>query len=415
MKSNPMNRRSFLKGLSYGAAVSMTQFSPFQLMSNQAFAAAGSDTRFVYVFLRGGMDALSVVAPSDPRQSNLLKKLRPQSGGIYVENMEPLSNSNFKIHPALTGVKQIYENGRLNFIHGAGSKYSTRSHFEQMAVIESGRNSSIGKDGFLSKTLDQLRKKDGLGGLAISGKLPHSLQGATNVISAPKLDNLLVVRDPFKKLKKSSLSLQDRIDVTMTQDGCADYVGGQKSLCQTAQNTQGLIDELQGIARGGSGVGNAQDYGVNPIGRALHEAAKVMVSPVHVPIVSIDMGGWDTHSDQGNHQGGRLSKLLKQFNQGLVAFDRDVLSKPQGQKVVMVIQSEFGRTAAQNGTNGTDHGRGGLMMVLSHQSRLQGPKVVAPQFDIGRLQDNRDLRVEVDYRQVLSEVLRKQFGFGSGQ
>lgn len=363
----------------------------------------------VFVFLRGGMDALSFAAPSathDPANYNVYRSARPD---IHLSQGLQLGSSKFMLHPQLTNLQQLFNERKLAVIQGAGSPNATRSHFDQMNYIESGTplgaNALSGHEGFLNRVL--AAPGSDIQAAAINPSLPKYLMGEKPAVA---LGNGI---DEFSRLASGGVSLgfsfAERI-LGLFQ-GMVD-----PSFCAPAAASSAAVVRAAAIARDPSswnGISPISAYapaGVNQVlAKRMREAARLIKNSPGTRVVAVEYGGWDHHMNIGVRDG-TFADMMAALNHALHAFQQDMDSNGLGQRVVTVVMSEFGRPLAQNGSMGVDHGRGGAMLVMG--SKVRGG-VYARDWDLSRLVEGRDLRVTIDYRDVIGQLIQNHLGANS--
>lgn len=336
-----MDRRTLLgTGLALGAA----SFAGVRLTAS----AAPTDKRFLMVILRGAADGLSIAAPvADPGFDRLRAAWRDQ----YASATK--LDGTFRLHPSLANVGKLYGQGDALVGHALATSYRDRSHFDAQNLLETGGTRAFElRDGFLNRFLGLMPQKD-FPALALAPAIPVALRGSHQVSSyAPS------------KMPDASADLLNRVEGLYQPDPAL------AKIWQSAMTTHS--------AAAGSETGTAAQLG------AL--AAKMMVGEQKARLVMIDLPGWDTHSGQLK----RLSQSLKGLDAMLGAF-HEGLGDIWGETLVAVV-TEFGRTAAINGTGGTDHGTAGASLLLG--GNVKGGRVVSdwPGLAQGQLLEGRDLR-----------------------
>jgi uncharacterized protein (DUF1501 family) len=349
------------------------------------FAAAPSDQRFVVVLLRGAMDGLAAVPPlgdaryAEKRGSLALRPPGEDGGAIALD-------ATFALHPALGPIVPYYKSGELLIVPAAGNGYRTRSHFDAQDLMESGLAAKGREgDGWLNRTLALMRQGGGRLGLAVGGAVPLILRGPVAVASwepegirAASPDFLAALA----QLYKSDAQLGPALEAGLkAQDFSAGVLG----------------DDAMKPNGGG--------YGPNGF-RPLAEAAGKLLAAEDGPrVAALDMLGWDTHVNQGAETG-RLAQNLAGLADGLDAMAKAL--GPAWRRTVVVAVTEFGRTVAVNGNNGTDHGTASVLLVLG--GAVKGGRVQGDWPGLDRLEDDRDLRVATDSRSVMKGVLRDHLG-----
>src|SRR3984957_7741149 len=364
-------RRRFLVGT--GALAAST------VLPNVLFARTGGSGRLVVVILRGALDGLAAVPPyADPDYAGLHRELAIAAPGA-VDGALALDNT-FGLHPSLEFLHERYLAGELVVFHAVASPYRDRSHFDGQNVLENGLTKPIGTaDGWLNRALAALPSGAGRPGdraVAISQNIPLILRGEAPVMSkspqaTPDVDEELLTRlaDLYSKDDWFSARLSEAV--------------------QTGKLTEA----------GGSPAGTP---GTDRVSGAARMAATLMRSVGGPEVAVIEAGGWDTHANQGGAKG-VLAQRLTGLDKALRTL-ADELGPLWPQTAVLVV-TEFGRTAAMNGTRGTDHGTGGCAFLAG--GAVHGGRVIADWPGLARtaLLDNRDLRPTLDLRSVFKAVL----------
>jgi uncharacterized protein (DUF1501 family) len=348
------------------------------------FAHTGGSSRLVVVILRGALDGLAAVPPyGDPDYATLHRELAIAAPGSADGALA--LNSIFGLHPALSFLHERFAAGELIVFNAVASPYRDRSHFDGQNVLENGLAKPVGSaDGWLNRALAALpasgRAADRA--VAISQNVPLILRGEAAVMSkspqaTPDVDEDLLARlaDLYSKDDWFSARLSEAVQTDQMVDGAGDSANAK----QPARS--GYPDRVTAVAR---------------------MAANLMRSDGGPDIAVIEASGWDTHANQGGAKGilstrlGSLDKALKSL--------ADELGPLWPQTAVLVV-TEFGRTAAVNGTRGTDHGTGGCAFLVG--GAVRGGQVIADWPGLGRsaLIDNRDLKPTLDLRSVFKAVL----------
>ncbi len=371
-----INRRQFM---GMAAAVGMSAMLPFP-----SFAKTRSENIFIWVSLRGAMDGLNVVVPY--ADSDYLS-LRP-SIGLKQSQLLRL-DSFFGLHPSLKNCHQWYENKELSFVHACSTAYRERSHFDGQKILENGTSDPYNKEGWLNRLLSLSSEK--YDGIAIDSGLPLIMQGESSVASW--YPNRLKTRDKQTELLEELFQSDQMLS--------ANFESVMK------------IDELVG------------DQGVGKQFKSLMSKTGDILSADSGPnIAALELGGWDTHANQGSVNG-RLSNQLKTLDEGLAALKESLGSR--WNNTVIIAASEFGRTAKENGTKGTDHGTGNVILVaggamVNKESGLSssdafGGQVIASWPGLGPkdLYQGRDLKPTTDMRGVIKGVLGEHLSINTEQ
>jgi len=349
------------------------------------FAHTGGSARLVVVVLRGALDGLAAVPPyADPAYAGLHRELAIFAPGV-ADGALALDGS-FGLHPSLGFLHQRYLAGELVVFHAVASPYRDRSHFDGQNVLENGLAKPLGSaDGWLNRALAALPRRAGQPAeraVAISQNVPLILRGDAPVISkspqtAPDVDAELLSR--LADLYSQDDWFSARLSEAVQTEKLADDDGNPAGV--PAMRPAGGADRVSGAAR---------------------MAATVMRSLGGPEVAVIEASGWDTHANQGGAKGA-LAQRLSGLDNALRAL-ADELGPLWPQTAVLVV-TEFGRTAAMNGTRGTDHGTGGCAFLAG--GAVRGGRVIAdwPGLSRAALLDNRDLRPTLDLRSVFKAVL----------
>lgn len=357
-----LSRRLFLGSL---AATAL----PLRL----AFAAAPGERRLVLVILRGGLDGLSALPPVGDDH------YKRQRGELALGKSEVLPlDGFFGLHPALPTFAQLYAAGQLLPLHAVASPYRDRSHFDAQDLLENGGAAPrLLNDGWLGRTLAALGGS--WSGLGVGQDLPLVLQGPGRATTwAP-----------------SALPGADTAFLARVADlYAADPLLGPA--LEAGFEANALAGEVLGKG-GTSGKGGKRAEAAMAEG-----AGRLLAAPEGPRIAVVELGGWDTHANQGTTKG-RLTLALGGLDAAIAALQRGL--GPTWQDTVVVVVTEFGRTVAPNGTGGTDHGTGAAAFLAG--GPVAGGRVLAdwPGLGKGALYESRDLQPTLDLRSLFKGVL----------
>lgn len=354
------SRRQLLNGLA-------TTGAGLLLCPRIAFAAGPGERRFIFVIQRGASDGLHTLVPhGDPDYARLRGALALDPGAlIKVDGM-------FGLHPALVETGRMYAAGQVLPIHAVASAYRERSHFDGQNVLETGGNRPyVLKDGWLNRLAARM-PKGGAEPIAFAPTVPLALRGTAAVTSYGT-----------SALPPATDDLMARVGQLYAPDASL------HPLWQAAMATR---------EQAGGDAGKGQDPAT--LGRL---ASGFLAKPEGPRLAMIETGGWDTHSAQA----GRMAAQLRRLDTLLAAL-RDGMGPVWGQTVVLVA-TEFGRTAAVNGTEGTDHGTGAAALLVG--GAVKGGRVLAdwPGLSSQALYEGRDLRPTASLEHVIAGALAEAF------
>ena len=400
-----MHRRVFLKS---GALSLVTLGLSPSFLRRTALAMdlprAARGKTLIVLFQRGAADALNVVVPFGDRA---YYAARPQlaiaapaqtSGAAGAIDLDGY----FGLHPALKSFKPLWDRGLLVPVHAVGSPSSTRSHFDAQDYLETGTPDMKGTtDGWLNRylavrgTCEQCTTAPDAPcrAVAMTAQTPRILGGAAPTVSMNSLDEF--------SIRTNGGESEKRLEA-LYRTGNADLVHGSGSEMFEALKVLRAANPQQ--YKPTAGV----EYPRSPFGQRLLQIAQLIKAGVGLEVAFADVGGWDTHVNQGGAQG-QLAQRLGDFSESIASLVAD-LGDRMGD-VVILTMSEFGRTVRQNGTGGTDHGHAGAMFViggsLKNTQKVHGKwPGLAPE----QLNEGRDLALTTDFRTVFSEVATKHLG-----
>jgi uncharacterized protein (DUF1501 family) len=360
--------------------------------------AAANNKKLVVLFQRGAADGLNIVVPY--KEKNYYS-MRPS---IAIQQKDVLDlDGFFGLHPQMAALKPLYDQGHLAIVHAAGSPDSSRSHFDAQDYMESGTPGvKSTEDGWLNRalvdsptTLGPDGKASAFRAVALGSQVPRTLQGKQPAIAVSNLSDFSV---GGKGAQPSAISNAFQA----MYDESTDAV-----LHGTGQETFEAVKMLKAADPAKYQPAAGVNYPNTPFGNSLKQIAQLMKANLGVEAAFSDIVGWDTHQNQGSVNGA-LANRLTEFSNGIAAFWKDMGA--ESENITLVTMSEFGRTARENGTRGTDHGHANVMFVLGGQ--VKGGKVYGkwPGLSDGQLNEGRDLTVTTDFRRVLGEAAYKTLG-----
>jgi len=376
-------RRAFLKGSSL-AVLALGWGGLPAFLARAASAQTRPKKTLVALFQRGAMDGLMAVQPLGDSQLATLRPqlLLPNSGEGGVLELD----GRYGLHPALGSLGHHFREKQLAVVHGIGSPNTSRSHFDAQDYMESG---IVDRKGAASGWLN---RASGLLGheatpfqcVALTEATPKSLYGDNPTLAISSLDDF--------KVKSSSDATEDNLEKLYRN-------ATQQTLKRRGSEAFEAADVLS--AKRYRAYKPTAEYPNTPLGRSLRQIAFLIKSDVGLEIAFAESNGWDTHRGQGRAQGA-FARRAADLAGSIDAFWTDLGSYQDS--VVLMTMTEFGRTVAENGSGGTDHGRGSCMFVLGGE--VNGGQVYGKvdSLDRDNLEDGRDLPVTTDFRQLFAGV-----------
>jgi uncharacterized protein (DUF1501 family) len=390
------SRRVFLKSGAF-AFVSLG-FAP-SFLARTAFAAGASARRkmLVAVFQRGAVDGLNVVVPFDEteyyRARPSIGIRRPGSSDIGAVDL----NGFFGFHPRLRPLKPLWDTRRLAIVHACGSPDSTRSHFDAQDFMETatpGVKSTT--DGWLNRYLQARRSESAapFRAVALAPQLPRMLQGPAAAMAIGQIGQF-------------GIRAGQAGDAVASSFEAAYGSTGDRVLNGTAHETFDAMRQLKIADPAKYAPENGAEYPASAFGRALQQIAQITKAGLGLEVAFAEIGGWDTHVNQGAADG-QLAGRLDDFARSIAAFTVDLGDRMDD--VVLLTMSEFGRAVNENGNRGTDHGHAGALFVIG--GNVKGGKVHGkwPGLEQEQLYEGRDLALTTDFRSVFAEVVSDHMG-----
>ena len=402
-----MQRRAFVKS---GALALVTMGLSPRFLRRSVFgmelAGAAKGRTLICLFQRGAADALNVVVPHGEASYYAMRPRiaipRPSGrlgGGPSAIDLDGF----FGLHPSLEPLKPLWDRGLLAPIHAVGSPSTTRSHFDAQDYMESGTpDVKSTPDGWLNRylatkgTCEECTSHGGVRpspfqAVAMTDQTPRILEGAAPAVAMSSLDAFTVRAGGTSAEQIEALYRTGSTDVVHASG--SEMFDAVKML--RAANPQRYQPE------------NGANYPRSQFGQRLREIAQLIKANVGMEIAFADVGGWDTHVNQGGATG-QLANRLGDFAQSIAALVTDLGDRMEN--VVILTMSEFGRMARENGNGGTDHGHAGAMFVIG--GSVKGGKVhgkwpgLAPE----QLYEGRDLALTTDFRSVFTEIASQHLG-----
>jgi uncharacterized protein (DUF1501 family) len=389
-----MHRRQFLQqsGLAAGTALSAIASHTWMVR-----AATPQRKRLIVVFLRGAVDGLNIVVPYrevayySARPKIAIPNPGQPNGALKLDDT-------FGLHPALNTIFPLWQQGSLAFVHACGSPDETRSHFDAQDYMESGTpGSKKTADGWMNRLLATLSGRNIIQAINVGATTPRILTGPMAIAS------LNAGRNAARPLP---------LDNTRVSAAFDQLYSDQDALSQAYQEGKHARQEL--LKDLNAEMTMANNGAPLPFGFATdtQRLARIMRQDSRVQLAFLALGGWDTHVNQGSSQG-QLARNLEALGKGLSTLQQEL--GPVYAETTIVVMSEFGRTVAENGNGGTDHGHGNVMWVMG--GNVKGGKVYGqfPGLQVNQLHQGRDLAITTDFRTVIGSLLTQHLQLTSVQ
>ena len=415
-----MQRRVFMKNgalalVTMGLSPSLLRRTIFaqELSSGAARWGNARGKVLICLFQRGAADALNVVVPHGEQA---YYRLRPSIAvprpTLATPNAAVDLDGFFGLHPSLAPFKSMWTQGILAPVHAVGSPSSTRSHFDAQDYMESGTPDVKGtRDGWLNRYLatkgtceDCARTSDSRTS-DIGHRTSESLFRAVSMTDqTPR-----ILMGPAPSVAMNSIEgFAVRATGPAAQNVESMYAGGRADVVHAAGSE--MVEAMKALRAANPAQyqpRNGAEYPRSQFGQRLRQIAQLIKADLGLEIAFADVGGWDTHINQGGATG-QLANRLSDFALSIQALVTDLGDRMSD--VVILTMSEFGRTARQNGSGGTDHGHAGCLFVIG--GGVKGGKVHGkwPGLEREQLNEGRDLALTTDFRSVFGEVVRKHLG-----
>jgi uncharacterized protein (DUF1501 family) len=384
-----LTRRALLKG---GACALAAVAAPPRFLARAALAADARRQVLVAVFQRGAVDGLSMVVPYGDRDYAGARASIAIRAPIDLDGF-------FGLHPTLAPLAGLWQSRTLAVVHACGSPDNTRSHFDAQDYMESGTPGvKSTPDGWLARAAaTRPSPASPFRAVGLGPTLPRALRGEAGAISLASLD---------------------RFDVRASGEATAARRGFESLYAQTVHDLlhgtgRETFEAVRMLKRANASrlaPANNAEYPRSRLGQSLRQIAQLIRADVGLEIAFTDADGWDTHVGQGAEQG-QLAARLRDFGASLAAFTQDLGDRMSD--VVVLTMSEFGRTVAENGNRGTDHGHATAMLLLG--GGVRGGRVYGrwPGLAREQLYEARDLAVTTDFRALFAEVAGRHLGIAN--
>jgi len=390
-----LSRRVFMKN--GGLALLSVGFAPAFLSRTVEAATAVRRKILITIFQRGAVDGLNMVVPFGEREyyasrpSIAIPRPNDAQGAVDLDGF-------FGLHPRLAPLKALWDARQLAIVHASGSPDGTRSHFDAQDYMESGTPGvKSTQDGWLNRYLHAREHADAtpFRAVALAANLPRTLQGVEPALAIGQIGQFGIRGGQATDMLQASFESE--------YAAAADTV-----LNRTGNEAFDAIKMMKSADPSKYQPENGAEYPRSAFGDALRQIAQLVKADVGLEVAFAELGGWDTHVNQGSGVG-QLAQRLDDFSRGLAALARD-LGDRMGDTIILTM-SEFGRAVAENGNRGTDHGHGNAMFIIGGQN-VKGGRVYGRWPGLAREQryEGRDLAVTTDFRAVFAEVVRAHLG-----
>jgi len=402
---NELSRRQLIAGVARGAAAATAAVAIFpEWLPRVTLAESYQSSRdiIVSVFLRGGADGLTLCVPfSDPDYYTGRPTIAIPRPDATSPNRGIALDNNFAFPQAMSALVPAFQTGNLLVVHATGSIDPSRSHFDAQRFMEVGKPRDLNiATGWLARhlaTTTPMRTGAPLRALGLSSGLQKTLVGAPLTLPIPDPANFTLAGTAATRAERGAWLR-------------ADYMASAEPVRSAALNALSTIELLRVVNFAGYTPAGGAVYPNTGFGRGLRAVAALIKADVGIEAAQVDRGGWDTHADQ-DPLAGSMFRTMQDLSGSLGAFHADVIASGLAQGVTVVVMSEFGRNARQNGSLGTDHGRGNCMFVMGRN--IRGGRVLLnnwPGLNRANLEAGQDLKVTLDHRDILAEVVRNRLG-----
>ena len=401
-----VTRRQFVRG---GVTAFTFGFAAPQFLTELALAQGGSARNLVVLYLNGGNDARSTLVPyGDPDYYARRPTIALPASQVLQVGTDRAGNV-LGLHPALPGLKQIFDGGKLAIIQRTGYVNSSRSHFQGFDIYGTANPGNPQGTGWLGRYLDTLPSPiDPLVGWNTTRETPRALQART--VGVPAITSPAAYS--FNSPNAGAEAGYERAAALRISSHLPSDRPHLSFVNSTAQAALGTLDRVATVAAYRPSV----TYPNNGLGQALQAVAGAMNRQIGTKVFWVSTGGYDTHANQ-NPMNGAYNGLMSTVNNGVGAFYNDLRNQGLLDSTLVLVFSEFGRRISENGSQGTDHGAAGIMMALGGLVRggLYGTAARLRNDPANPALENSagDVRHETDFRAVYARVLDDWLGADS--
>lgn len=400
-----VTRRQFMRG---GVAAFTVSLAAPEFLSDLAQAQGARSRSLVVLYLSGGNDALSTVVPyRDPFYYSRRPTIAIPAGQVLQVGTDRGGNA-IGLHPRLTGLRDVFNDGTLAIIQRVGYPNSSRSHFEGTDIWGTAEPGSPSSMGWLGRYLETV-PRDPLAGWNATRELPRALLSRT--VAVPSIPDARSYS--FSSPNGAAEALRERTAAVRI----ASHVSiDRPQLSFINASARGALETLDRVAAI-SGYAGTVTYPNNGLAQALRTVVGSIVGGTGTRVYWVSTGGYDTHASQGAAGGGGYANLMATVGDSIRAFQQDLRNHGLLNDTMLIQFSEFGRRVSENGSQGTDHGAAGIMLAMGGGVRggIYGsaasldPNPANP----GLENSGGDVRHEIDFRSVYARVLENWLGASS--
>lgn len=398
-----VTRRDFVRG---GVAAFSLGFAAPRFLCDLALAQGAASRNLVVIYLSGGNDSLSTLVPyNDPSYASRRPTLAVPAGQVLQVGTDSGGNA-LGLHPRLTGLWTMFNQGRLALIQRTGYENSSRSHFAGTDIWSTASPTSTQGPGWLGRYLDSVPAPvDPLIGWNTTGQTPHALQA--RLVGVPAIPNPATYA--FQSPNAGAEAQNERAFATRISSHVPVNRPHLAFVNATAQAAFATLDRVASVAAYVPSV----TYPTNGFAQALRAVAGVLARGIGTRVFWVQTGGYDTHAGQATLNGS-YNTLMTTLNDGLFAFYNDLSNQGLLSQTLVLQFSEFGRRIQENGSQGTDHGAASVMMAIGGQVRggIYGTAPnLAPDPGNPTLENGgNDVRFQTDFRSVYARVIDNWLG-----
>ena len=400
-----ISRRQFIQG---GVSAFTFSFAAPAFLNDIARAQGARARNLVVVYLSGGNDSLSTVVPYlDPFYYSRRPTIAVPAGTVLQIGTDS-SGKALGLHPRLSGLRAIFDAGRLAVVQRTGYPNSSRSHFQGLDIWGTASPGNPTGEGWLGRYLETV-PADPLAGWSATQELPRALQSRD--VSVPAIPNAATYA--FNSPNTGAEAANERASATRIASHLPDERPNLAFVNTSAQAAFATLDRVGSVI---SYTGTVT-YPNNGFAQALRTVAGAIVRNVGTRVFWVQTGGFDTHAQQGLGGAGNYGNLMGNYGDGVAAFYNDLRNQGALNDTLIIQFSEFGRRISENGSQGTDHGAGAIMMAMGGAVRggIYGTAAsLDPNPANPTLENNGgDIRHETDFRGVYAQVLDGWLGANS--